>query len=251
VSYSGDEHAIWAELYHRQQQAIRGRACDEFIHGLGLLKLPADRIPQIAEISTALRRQTGWEVAPVPALIPLADFFALLAARRFPAATFIRSREELDYLREPDIFHEIFGHAPLLTDPAFAEFTQAYGRLGLAATVPQREMLARLYWFTAEFGLMRKPGGELRIYGGGILSSIRETAYAVDNPLPQRRRFSLLDALRTPYRIDIVQPLYYMVEDLRELSRMMRSDVMAQLAQARRLGSFAPAYASAPAQHAA
>ncbi|MBL6749771.1 MAG: phenylalanine 4-monooxygenase [Nevskia sp.] len=242
VRYTRAEHAIWAELYARQQAAIRGKACDEFVQGLDLLRLPPHRVPQIAEVSAALRRHTGWEVAPVPALIPLADFFALLAQRRFPAATFVRSRRELDYLREPDIFHELFGHAPLLTNPYFADFTQAYGRLGLAAGGAEREFLARLYWFTAEFGLVGRPGEAPRIYGGGILSSIGETAYAWASPLPRRRRFGVLQALRTPYRIDIMQPLYYVIEDLRELCEVARTDLMAQVARARKLGLFAPLY---------
>lgn len=242
VRYSAAEDAIWAELYARQAAAVQGKACDEFIHGLELLRLPADRVPQIPEVSAVLRRETGWEVAPVPALIPIEDFFALLAARRFPAATFVRRREELDYLREPDIFHELFGHTPLLTNRYFAEFTEAYGKLGLAADAEQRVYLARLYWFTVEFGLLRQPDGGLRIYGGGILSSIGETRYAWSGAAAQRRRFSVLDALRTPYRIDIMQPLYYVIDGLRELYEIARSDVLAQVAQARRLGLFAPAF---------
>jgi phenylalanine-4-hydroxylase len=242
VAYSREEHAVWAELFARQKKAVAHASCEEFLHGLELLKLPEDRVPQLPEVSAALRRATGWEVAPVPALIDLPLFFSLLADKKFPAATFVRRREDLDYLQEPDLFHEIFGHTPLLTDPHFAEFTQMYGRLGLAADDEARVYLARLYWFTAEFGLIQKPGGPLRIYGGGILSSIGETDYALHSDRPLRQRFSLMDALRTPYRIDILQPVYYVIEDLRELYELTRIDLMARIAQARRLGLYAPRF---------
>lgn len=241
VHYTDAEHAIWAELYARQRPAIERHACAEFLHGLELFCMPIDRVPQLGEISKVLKRETGWEVARVPALIPFSEFFALLADRKFPAATFVRSREEMDYLQEPDIFHELFGHTPLLTNPYFAGFTQTCGRLGLAAAKEDRVFLARMYWFTVEFGLMQTPGGALEIYGGGILSSIGEAAYAMSEA-PQRRRFAIVDALRTPYRIDIMQPLYYVIEDLRELYELARTDVMAQVAQARRLGLFAPLF---------
>jgi len=241
IRYTDEEHAIWAALYQRQRQAINGRACAEFIHGLDILQLPTDRVPQLEEVSRVLRRETGWAVAPVPALIPIADFFALLANRQFPAATFVRRREQFDYLQEPDIFHEIFGHAPLLTNPWFAGFTEAFGKLGLASQPEEHDALARLYWFTVEFGLIQPPGEDLRIYGGGILSSVGETLYAL-GPTPQRQRFNLLEALRTPYRIDIMQPLYFVLEDLRELETLARADVMASIAEASRLGLYAPLF---------
>jgi phenylalanine-4-hydroxylase len=242
VRYTDDEHAVWATLYERQHRAIRGKACDEFFQGLDLLRMPSDRIPQLPEISKILRRETGWEVAYVPALIPFSEFFKLLANRQFPAATFIRSREELDYLQEPDIFHEIFGHTPLLTNKYFGDFTHTYGKLGLAASKEDRVFLARMYWFTVEFGLIQPPGKPMRIYGGGILSSIGETEYAINSATPQRKRFSIVDALRTPYRIDIMQPLYYYLEDLRELYELTQKDLMALVADAKKLGLFAPLY---------
>lgn len=241
VRYTEEENRVWAELYARQEAAIQGKACDEFVQGLELLRLPSDRVPQLEEISAVLRRETGWEVANVPALIPFNEFFQLLADRKFPSATFVRRREELNYLQEPDIFHELFGHAPLLTNKYFADFTQTYGELGLAANDEDREFLARLYWFTAEFGLIQPPGKPLRIYGGGILSSIGETAYAVSTQ-PQHRRFNILDALRTPYRIDIMQPLYYVIEDFRELFDLAHTDLMAQVREAKRLGLYAPLF---------
>jgi phenylalanine-4-hydroxylase len=241
VRYTDAENEIWAELYARQEKAIAGRACDEFIQGLDLLNLPKDRVPQLPEVSRRLRRETGWEVAYVPALIPFSEFFALLADKKFPAATFVRTREELDYLQEPDIFHEIFGHTPLLTNPDFAEFTHIYGKLGLAASKEDRVFLARMYWFTVEFGLLQKPGEALRIYGGGVLSSIGETEYAISDK-PQRKRFNIVDALRTPYRIDIMQPLYYVLEDLRELHALTHTDIMAQVTEAKRLGLYPPLF---------
>lgn len=278
VPYSEAEHAIWAELYARQAKAIEGRACPEFLHGLELLRLPKDRVPQLAEVSQRLRRETGWEVAWVPALIPFSEFFALLADRKFPAATFVRRREDLDYLQEPDIFHEIFGHTPLLTNPDFAAFTQAYGKLGLAAAKEDRVFLARLYWFTVEFGLIGRadalngirasdqrpardggaglseearslamdgmrpsPNEGLKIYGGGILSSIGETGYALSGQ-PQLRPFDVIEVLRTPYRIDVMQPLYYVLESLAELKALTQTDLMACVEQAKRLGLHAPLY---------
>lgn len=242
VRYSDEENRIWATLYERQHRAIRGKACDEFFQGLDLLGMPTDRVPQLPEISRVLRRETGWEVAYVPALIPFSEFFRLLADRKFPAATFVRSWDELDYLQEPDIFHEIFGHTPLLTNRYFADFTHTYGKLGLAASKEDRVFLARMYWFTVEFGLIQPPGQPMRIYGGGILSSIGETEYACASDRPQRQRFNILDALRTPYRIDIMQPLYYYLEDLRELYELTQKDLMALVADARRLGLHAPLY---------
>ena len=149
---------------------LKGRACDEFIRGLALLNLPNDRVPQLHEINAVLASTTGWQVVQVPALINFDSFFKLLANKQFPVATFIRSNEDFDYLQEPDVFHEIFGHCPLLTDPAFAHFTHTYGKLGYAASPKERQYLARLYWFTVEFGLVKTADG-LRIYGGGILSS--------------------------------------------------------------------------------
>ena len=242
IRYSDEENAIWAELFARQKQAIRGKACDEFMQGLDLLGLPEDRVPQLDEVSRKLKRETGWQVAYVPALIPFSEFFALLADRKFPAATFVRTREELDYLQEPDIFHEIFGHTPLLTNRYFADFTHTYGKLGLAASREDRVYLARMYWFTVEFGLMQKPGAELRIYGGGILSSIGETEYAYNSAKALRRPFDIVDALRTPYRIDIMQPLYYIIEDLRQLFEMTQRDIMGLVQQAKHMGLHAPLF---------
>lgn len=246
ITYTADEDAVWADLYARQSSAIAGRACQEFLDGLCQLSLPSDRVPQLPEVSAALSRTTGWKVVQVPALIPFSRFCALLANREFPAATFVRRRDELDYLKEPDIFHEVFGHTPLLTHPWFADFTQAYGRLGLGASESACEFLARLYWFTVEFGLIRKPEG-LRIYGGGILSSIRETVCALESADCLRKPFELIEVLRTPYRIDIVQPVYFVIEDLRQLHDLRQVDLLEEIARVRGMGLLPPLFDPPPA----
>jgi len=242
IHYTDEEHQIWHELITRQRKVLPGRACAEYIDALELLGLPDDRIPQCGEVSRVLRAHTGWEVAPVPALINFTDFFNLLANKRFPAASFIRSREEMEYLQEPDIFHEIFGHTPLLTDPRFAAFTHAYGKAGAAARKEDRPMLARLYWFTVEFGLIHRHDEGLRAYGAGVVSSIGETIYALDSEQPQRKPFDPLDVLRTPYRIDIYQPIYFVIESFDTLFEVAQMDLLGLIEQARELGMHSPAF---------
>ncbi len=241
IPYTDEEHSVWADLYARQLEVIQGRVCGEFLDGLEMLKLPPDRIPQPHEVSAVLRERTGWEVAPVPALINFDRFFQLLSEKKFPAASFIRSREDMDYLQEPDIFHEIFGHATMLTHPGFADFTEAYGKAGVRATKAERVFLARLYWFTVEFGLLQTPQG-LRICGGGIASSPGETHYALESDEPIRRPFDPVDALRTPYRIDIYQTVYYLLDRLDDLFDLARADLLGLIRQARALGAFTPTY---------
>ncbi|GMG88136.1 phenylalanine 4-monooxygenase [Biformimicrobium ophioploci] len=244
IHYSAVEHHTWERLITNQLKVVEGRACDEFIHGLDLLKLPIDRIPQLNEISAVLSRHTGWQVERVPALIGFETFFRLLANKRFPVATFIRTPEEFDYLQEPDIFHEIFGHCPMLTNQAFADFTQTYGELGLRASPKERAYLARLYWLTVEFGLIDTDAG-LRIYGGGILSSPKETVYALSGE-PVVKPFNAIDALRTPYRIDILQPIYYKLQDMQQLQELTRIDLMVLVHQAMELGLFPPMFEPKP-----
>ncbi|QSX39626.1 phenylalanine 4-monooxygenase [Shewanella cyperi] len=241
IAYPDDEHQIWSELYARQAVNLPGRACQQYLDGLDALDLPKDRIPQLPELDKVLMAATGWKTAAVPALISFGRFFELLASKQFPVATFIRSREEFDYLQEPDIFHEIFGHCPLLTNPSFANFSAMYGKLGLAASKEERVYLARLYWFTVEFGLLQHKDDELRIYGGGILSSPGETMYALGD-VPQRKPFELMDVLRTPYRIDIMQPIYYVIEHIDFLDEIARMDIMQSITRARQLGLFAPLF---------
>lgn len=234
IHYTESEHKTWKTLINRQLSAIAGKACDEYIQGADTLQLPKERVPQLSEVNEVLLDTTGWRIAPVPALINFDRFFSLLADRQFPAATFIRTPEELDYLKEPDIFHEIFGHCPLLTNQSFADFTHHYGKLGLNATHKERVFLARLYWFTVEFGLMKTDQG-LRIYGGGILSSPGETLHALSDT-PEIRELDILQVLRTPYRIDTMQPLYYLINNLEDLYGLCELDIMSYVKEAIRLG---------------
>ncbi len=237
IHYTDDEHSIWADLINRQLEIIQGRACQEFLDGLEILKLPCTHIPQSVDISKILMQRTGWKVEPVPALIGFQEFFGMLAERRFPAASFIRSRTEMEYLQEPDIFHEIFGHAAMLTLPAFADFTHAYGIAGLKASKADRVLLARLYWFTVEFGMLNTSNG-VRIYGGGINSSPGEAIYALESDIPERREFDPIAALRTPYRIDIFQTVYYLLNSMDDLYDLARQDLIGLIQEARKLGEF-------------
>lgn len=231
IQYTDEEHSVWHDLYTRQRPIVEQFACPEFIEGLDAIQLSADHIPQCKDISKALEQHTGWAVVPVEALISFEEFFNLLATKRFPAASFIRIREELDYLQEPDIFHEVFGHCPLLSNPDFAKFTEAFGKIGLKADKKDRARLARLYWFTAEFGLIKN-----KIYGAGILSSKSETLYAGESEKPRREPFDMLTALRTPYRYDIIQTLYYVIEDFKTLYTMVEHDLLGLLQQAKAMG---------------
>ncbi|MBA6341712.1 phenylalanine 4-monooxygenase [Colwellia sp. MB02u-10] len=238
IAWSAAENKIWQALITRQLSTVQNTACDEFIAGLSKLNLPLDRIPQLEEVSQVLRAETGWSCEPVPALIGFGEFFRLLSEKKFPVATFIRSEEEFDYLEEPDIFHEIYGHCALLTNPSFANYTQAYGMMGLNASKEDRVFLARLYWFTVEFGLLDTPKG-LRVYGGGILSSPTETEYALHDKNVERKPLDVLDVLRTQYRIDILQPVYFMltkVSDLDEVRKLSVEDIMVLVEQAKKIG---------------
>lgn len=240
IAWSDAENSVWQDLMTRHDAHISNTACAEYIDGLRLLDLPRDRIPQLAEVDTKLMATTGWRCAPVPALIGFGEFFRLLSEKQFPVATFIRSREEFDYLQEPDIFHEIVGHCPLLTNQIFADFTEAYGKMGLNATKEQRVYLARLYWFTVEFGLLQTDAG-LKVYGGGIISSLNETQYALNDDTPERKVFDIMEVLRTPYRIDIMQPIYYTLNNVQELADLRQysvDDIMGLIEQAKALGEF-------------
>ncbi|MGH8282559.1 MAG: phenylalanine 4-monooxygenase [Gammaproteobacteria bacterium] len=244
IPYTPDEDSVWRDLITRQRPIVEKYACDDYLEALERMHFPTDRIPQCEEVSDVLRRHTGWEVAPVPALIPFDQFFALLADKKFPAASFIRSREEMDYLQEPDIFHEVFGHAPLLTDPRFAEFTHAYGKAGVKADKKDHVMLARLYWFTVEFGLINTRKG-LKTYGAGIVSSFGETPYSIESDKPLRKSFDPIDALRTPYRIDIFQTTYFIINSLEDMFNLAHKDLIELINEARRLGMHEPNYPAA------
>lgn len=245
IDWTEEENSTWQKLYARQVACIKNKACDEFTQGLEKLNLPENRIPQLAEVSKILLKETGWQCYQVPALIGFGEFFKLLSERKFPVATFIRSTEEFDYLQEPDIFHEIFGHCPLLTNPSFANFTQLYGEIGLNASKEDRVFLARLYWFTIEFGLLNTEDG-LRIYGGGILSSPGETLYAMHDDSVIRKELDnaeqLVDVYRTPYRIDIMQPIYFMLNSIKELDKIGKLDLLALVEQAKALGLHEPMF---------
>ena len=268
IHYSADENAMWQALLERQATQIPNRACSAYLDGLKKLNLPSTHIPQLHDIHEVLQATTGWQTAAVPALISFGKFFKLLANKSFPVATFIRRFEDMDYIEEPDIFHEIVGHCPLLTHPAFAAFNETYGKLGLNASKEERWFLARLYWFTIEFGLVGSRPDNRRIYGGGILSSPSETLYALSGTSdkqadhqqsqcqpqsqyeqthyqqPEYRAFDLLDVLRTPYRIDHIQPIYYVIDDLDTLFDIVDSDIMGMVKQAMSLGLFEPTYAA-------
>lgn len=211
-TYSSAEHDRWTRLFRRQREIAKGRACDTALKAMSNLELSASGIPHMGELSDKLEKLTGWRVVPVAELVPDEIFFDHLANRRFPAGAFIRPEAEFDYLQEPDIFHDIFGHVPLLANPVFADFMQAYGKGGQRAMqLGQLHNLARLYWYTVEFGLIRE-GDDLRIYGAGILSSPNETVFALEDDSPNRIAFDLQRIMRTKYIIDDFQQTYFVID---------------------------------------
>ncbi|HYD46240.1 MAG TPA: phenylalanine 4-monooxygenase [Phenylobacterium sp.] len=216
-AYTAEEHRTWVTLYERQAKILPGRACEPFLNGLTALDLHGEGIPDMRRLSEKLGRLTGWQVVAVPGLVPDEVFFDHLANRRFPAGNFIRKPDQLDYLEEPDVFHDVFGHVPMLTDPVFADYMQAYGQGGLRAlNLGRLHNLARLYWYTVEFGLMESPEG-LRIYGAGIVSSRTESIFALEDPSPNRLGFDMERVMRTQYRIDDFQQTYFVIPSLRHL----------------------------------
>ncbi|CUH75173.1 Phenylalanine-4-hydroxylase [Tritonibacter multivorans] len=240
IAYTSEEDAVWADLYAQQLPRIREHASKPYLDGFDRVAMAADRVPQCPEISDRLRTLTGWQVAPVPALIGFQQFFSMLAEKTFPAASFIRSREHFDYIEEPDIFHEIFGHTPLLTDARFAGFSQAIGTAGTQAVKDDYAWLIRLYWFTIEFGLLRE-GDSVKTLGSGLASSPTEILHATSG-VPELRPFDVIDILRTPYRIDIPQPVYFVLDDLDQLFAAADRDLLGDIQTARALGLHAPKY---------
>lgn len=223
-SYTASEHAVWKLLFERQCKVLQGRACDEFLRGVKDLPMQADRIPDFDQLSETLMRRTGWQVVAVPGLVPDDVFFEHLAQRRFPAGRFIRKPDQLDYLEEPDVFHDLFGHIPMLMNPAIADYIQAYGVGGLrAGTLGALEKLARVYWYTVEFGLVRQDDG-LKIYGAGIASSATESVFSVQDSSPNRVRFDLERVMQTDYRIDDFQETYFVLDHLDELLELAQID---------------------------
>ncbi|MDB5966461.1 MAG: Phenylalanine 4-hydroxylase [Polaromonas sp.] len=257
AAYTAADHETYHRLYQRQSALLPGLACDEFIASLPSLGL-ASRIPRFDDINERLFKATGWEVVAVPGLIPEVAFFSLLANRKFPATDWIRTPQEFDYIVEPDIFHDLFGHVPLLFNPVFADHMQAYGAGGLKAHgLGACEQLSRLYWYTIEFGLMRQHGG-IRAYGAGILSSSGELVHAVTSQEPQRMALDLLRTMRTRYKIDSYQQTYFVIDSFQQLFDLTAPDFTPLYAQLRALEEL-PANASvatdirveaAPALHA-
>lgn len=218
AGYTKDDHALWAELYARQTRLVKDYAAPVFVQSIAAMDC-ADAIPSFEALSKRLRAATGWEVVPVPGLLPDDVFFAHLAARRFPASWWIRTREEIDYLVEPDVFHDIFGHVPLLFDPVFADYLQQYGLAGpKAMTHDAVPILARLYWYMVEFGLILVDG-EVKAYGAGMLSSFGETQFSVASPQPNRIGYDLERVMRTRYLIDRYQSTYFVLDSFEQLFR--------------------------------
>jgi phenylalanine-4-hydroxylase len=238
-AYGEAEHALWLRLYARQSGLVARYACPQFIASLAALDASA-AIPRFDTVSQALRQATGWELVGVPGLIPDQAFFTHLANRRFPVTVWLRTPEEFDYIVEPDVFHDFFGHVPLLFDAAYADHLQEYGKgslkaLGLGAL----DMLARLYWYTIEFGLMQTPKG-LKAYGAGLLSSGGELAHCIDSAVPQRLAFDLERVLRSAYRIDRYQESYFVITDFDQLLRDTSPDFTPLYARLRTLPVIAP-----------
>ena len=216
-AFTADEHAMWDRLFARQSEMLPGRAADAFLRGIDVLKLEKPGIPDYRELNARLMAATGWQVVAVPGLVPDDVFFDHLANRRFPAGNFIRTPQQLDYLQEPDVFHDVFGHVPMLADPIFADYMVAYVEGGLRSLqFDALKQLARLYWYTVEFGLIREGGG-LRIYGAGIVSSYAESVFALDSDSPNRIGFDLARVMRTDYRIDDFQQNYFVIDSLDQL----------------------------------
>ncbi|SPU45720.1 phenylalanine 4-monooxygenase [Brevundimonas diminuta] len=223
-AYTEVEHQTWNTLYERQMKILPGRASEAFLRGLDALDLNAGGIPDFDVINPKLQALTGWTVVCVPGLVPDEVFFDHLANRRFVSGQFIRKPDQLDYLQEPDIFHDVFGHVPMLTDPDFAAYMEAYGKGGQrAASLGMLPNLARLYWYTVEFGLMQE-AGEIRIYGAGIVSSATESVFSLEDPSPNRLGFDLERVMKTLYRIDDFQQVYFVIDSIEQLKRETLQD---------------------------
>ena len=230
AAYTPEQHALWRRLYERQAKLIPGRACDVFIESLKALDV-SQGIPQFDQASEALYKATGWQLVAVPGLVPDQTFFEHLANRRFPVTVWLREEHEFDYIVEPDVFHDFYGHVPLLFNPVFAEHLQEYGKGGLKALkLDGLGFLARLYWYTIEFGLIQSPEG-LRIYGAGILSSGGEIEYSLRNPKPNRIPFQVERVMRTLYKIDSYQETYFVIRDFQQLFDDTAPDFTALYAQ--------------------
>ena len=224
--YSADDHATWGALYQRQRDLLVGRACDEFLQAQDTMGMDARAIPRFDQLNEVLGAATGWTLVGVEGLLPELDFFDHLAHRRFPVTWWIRRPDQIDSIAEPDLFHDLFGHVPLLMNPMFADYMQAYGAGGVKAHALGPEALqnlTRLYWYTVEFGLIRQADG-LRIYGAGIVSSSGESLHALGSPAPNRIGFDLERIMRTRYRIDTFQKTYFVIDSFEQLMRATEPD---------------------------
>jgi phenylalanine-4-hydroxylase len=225
-TYSADDHATWAQLYARQREVLDGRACDEFLAAQDAMGMTPDRIPKFSDLNVVLGEATGWTLMGVEGLLPELDFFDHLANRRFPVTWWIRKPEQIDYIEEPDLFHDLFGHVPLLMNPVFADYMEAYGRGGVKAHgigADALQNLTRLYWYTVEFGLIRQNDG-LRIYGSGIVSSKGESIHSLESDAPNRIGFDLERIMRTRYRIDTYQKTYFVIDSFEQLMAATEPD---------------------------
>jgi phenylalanine-4-hydroxylase len=221
--YTEENHRTWAALYARRIETLRQQASNVFLSGFDAFNLPKTHLPRLSDVNKVLQDKTGWQSRPVPGYLPAKSFFACLARREFPTTITIRPFDKLDYLPEPDIFHDVYGHVPLHADPVFAEFLQTYGKAALMCDDEVHvKRLGRLFWFTVEFGLIREDG-RLKIYGSGLMSSIGESKYSLESDIPERRPFDLEQVCNTDFEIDHFQPIYYVLESFSQLRDAMNS----------------------------
>lgn len=227
IHWTDAENQTWQTLIKRQKKAVQNRACDEFLEGLEALQLPMDCVPQLSAVNAILKK-TGWEMEPVHGTVLITEFFTMLKNRKFPVANFIRVPEELDYLQQPDVFHELFGHGPLLLNPAYADFMQWYGTMALEFSGKKRKILSRLFWYTIEFGLLQTSKG-VRIFGGGILSSYAETLFSLESSNPKRLPFDLSMVLKTDYDYQVIQPNYFILDSIDQLFKLQADQFLLKL----------------------
>jgi phenylalanine-4-hydroxylase len=228
IEWTAIENGTWGTLITRQSEIVKNRACNEYLSGLDELCLSKNTVPQLTEINKILQK-TGWKMLPVSGTVNITEFFTMLKNKTFPVANFIRVPEELDYLQQPDVFHELFGHGPLLLNPYYADFMQWYGAMALEFSPKKRKIISRLFWYTIEFGLLDTSEG-LRIFGGGILSSYTETIFSLESNEPVRRPFDLNTVLNTDYDYKKIQPNYFILGSIDALFKLQSDDVLSQLA---------------------
>lgn len=238
--YTSEDASVWSELFVRQIEFLQGKMVPDYFEGIEKLGLSGKAVPQVIDIGARLAGLTGAGVEGVPAIIPPTRFFTLLSERKFPVATFLRRREDIDYIEEPDLFHEVFGHCPLLTNAPYCDFIEGFGKRALELGKPYSWHMFRLFWFTVEFGMINTAEG-LRGYGAGIASSPSEAAHALSDGA-KVRPFDIQEVLRTPYRIDIVQPIYFAIDGFEQLAALMERDIAADIARAKEAGDLPPLF---------